>query len=214
MGQPIDIRARVTDGRGLLDGFKIRTRVSVPRASVDKYIRKYGSQISNIKIPQALKTDGKPDKVRLQIARLVLLRDKLKQKTGEDILASVVHKVAMGEATLKHNGLRGMEAVTSVVLPDLVSPSIGSMAASNVGKVGGGPIASIGRGTLIDPRLVQRPRQAGMLSGRFGATKVPGSYMVKVTATGFSPGCNTRFVRHDLRSLVVSEIGERSLLKR
>jgi subtilisin family serine protease len=207
-GQPIDIRARVTDGRGLLDGVKIRTRVSAPRASVDDYIRKYGSQISRIKIPSALRTDGKPDKARLQVARLVLLRDKLKQKTGEDILASVVQNVALGEATLKRNELQGVEEALSLVGRGLVSVGAGGTAVVNVGNVvGGGSGGSVRHGTVLDPRLVQRPRQVGLLSGRFGDTRVPGSYTMQVTAAGFSPACKSRFVRHDLLSVVVTPKG-------
>lgn len=208
VGQPIDIRARVTIGHSLLDGVKIRTRVSAPRASVDDYIRKYGSEISRIKVPSALHADGKPDKARLQLARLVLLRDKLKQETGEDILASVVHDVALGEATLKRNKLHGVEEALSQVGRSLVSVGAGGTALVNVGNVvGDGSGGFVGHGTLLDPRLVQRPRQAGLLSGRFSDTKVPGSYTVQVTAAGFSTSCKSRFVRHDLLSVVAHEKG-------
>ena len=206
VSQPIEIFASVADGRSLLDGIKIRTRVSAPRASIDNYIRKYGSQISRIKIPSALRSDGKPDKERLQLARLVLLRDKLKQKTGEDILASVVHDVTLGEAALKRNGLRGVEEALSLVGRDLASVGAGGTAVVNVGNVVGGVSGgSVGYGTVLDPRLVQRPRQAGLLSGRFGDTKVPGSYTVQITAAGFSPACKSRFVLHDLLSVVVDK---------
>ena len=206
VGEPIDIRASVTDRRILLDGVKIRTRVSAPPASVDEYLRKYANQISGIKIPPALRADGKPDKARLQLTRLVLLRNKLRQETGEDILASVVHNVALGEATFKPNALRGMEGISSRVARDLVSGGTGGTAVLNAGNaLGSGPGGIMGLGTVFDPRLVQRPRQVGVLSGRFGETKVPGSYSVQVTATGFSPACNSRFVRHDLLSVLVAE---------
>jgi hypothetical protein len=143
-------------------------------------------------------------KARLQIARLVLLRDKLKQKTGEDILASLVHVVTLGGATLKPNVLGGVEAVTSRVEQGPVSVGVGTIA--NVGAVlGGGSGGSAGHGNVLDPRFVQRPRHAGVLSGRFNGTKVPGSYTVQITAAGFSPVCNSSFVRHDLLSVVVLE---------
>jgi len=210
VGEPIDIRAGVTDGRGLLDGIKIRTRVSAPRASVVDYIRKYGSQISRIKIPSVLRTDGKPDKMRLQLARLVLLRDKLKQKTGEDILAPSVHDVALGAVTLKRNELRGGDAPLSLAGGGVVSAGTGATAGANLGiPFTGRSGGSVGQGTVIDPRLVQRPRQVGLLSGRFGKSKVPGSYSVQVIAAGFSPACNSRFVRHDMLSVVVARMGER-----
>ena len=208
VGQAIDLRARVTIGRGLLDGVKVRTRVSAPRASVDDYIRKYSRQISRIKIPSALRGDSKLDKARLQVARLVLLRDNLKQKTGKDILASVSHDVTLGEATLKRNELREANEALTLVGGDLVSVRAGSMAAVNMGNVvGGGLGLSVGYGTVLDPRLVQRPRQVGLLSGRFDKTRVPGSYTVQITATGFSPACKSRFVRHDLLSVVLTPKG-------
>ncbi len=214
VGMPIDIRARATDGRVPLDGVKITAKVLAPRASLDDYIRKYDNQISGIKIPKALTKDGKPDKMRLQIARLVLLRNKLKQKTGEDILSSVVHKVLVGKATLKRNKPLGLETAISLVDEGVISIGEGGKSITiNVGDIaggsGGGPT---GRGTVLDPRIVRRPQKTGLLSGRFGDTKVPGSYTVLVSATGFSPICKSRFVRHDLLSIVVAEKGKGSLV--
>jgi hypothetical protein len=78
---------------------------------------------------------------------------------------------------------------------------------NGVTVVGGSSGGSVGYGTMLDPRLVQRPRQAGLLTGWFGNTRVPGSYTVQVTASGFSPTCNSRFVRRDLLSVVVDKKG-------
>ena len=136
VGQPIDIRASVTHRRGPLDGVRIRTRVSAPRASIDDYLRKYGPELSRIRIPPALRADGKPDKARLQVAQLVLLRDSIRQQTGEDILAPVVRDVVLGEATLKPRGPRGVEDTRS-------SGGPGS------GVATGG---SVGGGIVVDPR--------------------------------------------------------------
>jgi hypothetical protein len=149
--------------------------VSAPRASVDDYIRKYGRQISHIKIPSALLTDGKPDKVRHQLARLVLLRDTLKQKNGQDILASVVHDIALGGATLKRNELRGAEVAPSLVERGMIYVGAGGTTVFNVGNaVVSGSGGSGGLGTVLDPRLVQSPRQAGLLSeDELAVTDIP-----------------------------------------
>lgn len=205
-GDSIDIRASVTNGRTLLAGVRMRTSVSALPATMEDYIRKYVRQLSRIKIPKAFSSDGKPDKIRLQIARLVLLRDQTRQKTGKDILAPVVHDVAMGGAILRPGILHGVGGVLSRIDSgvSLVKPE--GAAVLGIGNVIGDITrGSVGNGTMLDPRLVQRPRQTGVLSGRFGRTKIPGSYTVKVVATGVSPSCNSRFVRHDLLSVVVAE---------
>jgi hypothetical protein len=75
------------------------------------------------------------------------------------------------------------------------------------GGSGGATVVNPGRIAVIDPRLVLRPKQIGVLTGRYTQTKVPGSYSVTVTATGFSPTCNTRFVRKDFASVAVVDKG-------
>jgi subtilisin family serine protease/Mg-chelatase subunit ChlD len=209
-GEPIDIRASVSDGRSLLTGVKLRARVSAPRASLNDYVRKFRDQLSRIKIPRARRRDGKPDRLQQQLIRLVLLRAELKQRTGEDILAPIVRNVALGATTLKPNALRTVEAavVSRFERSARSLVAAGGTAAGSVGGViGGVSAAPVGFGTVLDPRLVLRPQQTGVLSGRFGATRVPGSHTVQVTASGFSPACNSRFVRHDLVSVVVAEKG-------
>jgi hypothetical protein len=73
--------------------------------------------------------------------------------------------------------------------------------------VGGGPgvATAVNPGSIavIDPRLVLRPKQVGVLTGRYTRTKTPGSYSVTVTAAGFSSTCQTRFVRKDFASVAV-----------
>jgi hypothetical protein len=204
-GERFDIRASLSDGRNLLSGVKLRTRVFAPRASVDDYVRKYRSEISRIKIPRT-SPDGKLDAARLDLARLVILRDRMKQKSGEDILARAVYNLALSEVMLKRNGVRGLESALSPIERGTVALGGGGTAPGEVSSVVRvGAAGSVAHGSAFDPRLVQRPRQAGRLSGRFGLTKVPGSYSVQITATGFSPSCNSRFVRHDLLSVAVAE---------
>ena len=72
---------------------------------------------------------------------------------------------------------------------------------------GGATVVNPGHIAVIDPRLVQRATQLGVLTGRYARTKVPGSYSVNVTATGFSPTCNRRFVRKDFASVTVGGKG-------
>jgi Mg-chelatase subunit ChlD len=210
-GQPIEIRASLTDGRELLDGVRIRTRLSAPAASAGDYLRKYGDRLREIRIPRALLADGDPDEPRLNLARLVLLRDKLRKATGEDILAPVVRNVALGETILRPDTIPGLENLVSgggrLGGFGGFGGSGGSVAATGGSLLATGSLRAAIHGGVLDPRLVQRPRRAGVLSGKFGDTKIPGSYTMRVTASGFSPRCNSRFVRHDMVSAVVTERG-------
>jgi hypothetical protein len=197
-GEPLDIRARVINGRKPIDGVKMLAQVSALPTSNDDYFRKFEKQLKEIKIPDALNADGQPDKIRLQTARLVLLRDQIRSKTGEDILARTIHHVAMGGATLKPR----VQSSTEEILPGGTGKF--DPATATPATVGANIRTSyVQNGTVFDPRQVQRPRQSGLVSGRFTRTKIPGSYTVKVMATGFSPECNSRFVRHDLVSVIV-----------
>lgn len=212
-GQTIDVKAAVSDSRSLIEGVKVSARVSAPLASVDDYIHQYSDQISCIKIPPDMLADGKPDKVQLQLAQLVLLRDQLRERSGKDILAPVIHDIAFGEVTLKPS----VDTILSPAGRDLVSIGMGGSVISgniwNIRNVGnivniGGDYSlggRLGHEAVLDPRVVKRPRQTGVLSGRFADTKVSGSYTVRIIAGGFSPVCNSRFVRHDLLSVVVAE---------
>jgi len=232
VGEPIDIRASLTDGRELLDGVRIRTRISAPAASTADYIRKYHNRLSEIRIPRALRSDGDPDQGRLDLARLVLLRDKIRKDTGEDILAPVIRTITLGETTFRPDpftnvvnagsafnagnifsagnagnaGIGTLDSVVSGGGRTLVSGGGGGLPVVNIGTIlGSGWDRTSMLGALLDPRLVKRPRRSGVHSGRFGDTKAPGSYTMRVTATGFSPRCNSRFVRHDMVSAVVRE---------
>jgi hypothetical protein len=46
-----------------------------------------------------------------------------------------------------------------------------------------------------------------IMVGRLDAVRVPGSYSVPVTVTGFSEACRSRFVRHDMVSVAVLNQG-------
>jgi subtilisin family serine protease/Mg-chelatase subunit ChlD len=185
-GQPIDVTAVVSDRKGPLQGVKVRATVSAPRASIGDLVTKYASRLSRIKLPPALRRDGAPDKARVRLAQLVLLRDKLVADGDQDILAPVVHDIAISTRAI-------------------ASPRDWLTGATPVTGAGRGAVTNPGIGRIIDPRNIQRPQQRGVSRGRFDGTRIPGSYNVIVTATGFSPTCGTRFVRHDMASVVVGE---------
>ncbi len=182
-GQPIDVKAVVSDAKGPLSRVKARATVTTPPPYSD-LLRKYADQLRGVKLPDV--ADGKPDKQRLALTRLVLLRNELLAQTGEDILASRVVGMPIGHGSGRF-GVRDAAALRGLGVP-------GSLSASVTSGVG-----------MLDPRIVARPWIPGVAAGRFTDTRLPGSYSVAVTAAGFSPACGTRFVRKDLVSVVVGD---------
>ncbi len=222
VGDVIGVKTSVGDRRGGIDGVKVRTTVAAPAAASADLIDRYRDRLSRIKLPRDYLTDGKPDTARAHLAALVLLRDELLADTGDDILAPRIDRLALGATTLKPTrpaqfgatrsalagGLEGSTVVGGGRVPG-VGLGTGSVGGSTGAVVGGGAggatVVNPGRIAVIDPRRVLRPKQVGVLTGRYGRTKIPGSYSVTVTATGFSPSCNTRFVRKDFASVAVVE---------
>ncbi|HVM06405.1 MAG TPA: S8 family serine peptidase [Acidimicrobiales bacterium] len=220
VGDVIGVKTSVGDRRGGIDGAKVRAAVAAPVASSADLIDKYRGRLSRIKLPRDFVADGKPDKARMHLAQLVLLRDQLVAAKGDDILAPRIDELALGATTLKPTRLPKFAATPSGLAPRLEASTVagggripgpvvggGGSGASTGTPIGGGAGGATGVGpgrvAVIDPRLVLRPRQVGVLTGRYARTKVPGSYSVTVTATGFSPTCNTRFVRKDFASVAV-----------
>ena len=209
-GQPIDVAAVVSDQRGPLRGVKVQTSVLAPRASVNDLLTKYGRRLSSIRIPGAFRRDGGPDKARHRLAQLVMLRDKLVAEGRDDILAPVKHELALGTASIAApedwlNRLVGFTATnrSSTGTSAEAATSGAAPTAGGTPAIGGATTGATNLGSVFDPRTVQRPVRTGVAGGRFGRTETPGSYSVMVTATGFSPTCGTRFVRHDMASVVV-----------
>lgn len=224
VGDVIGVTASVGDHRGGIDGVKVRATVAAPVASGADLIDKYRRRLSRLRLPRDFHADGKPDKARTQLARLVLLRDKLLADTGDDILAPRIDDLALGAATLRRTRLAQFGTTQSGLAGGLEGSTVvgggGAAGATvGVGSTGGSTGAVVGGGAagativnpvriaVIDPRLVLRPKQVGVLTGRYARTKIPGSYSVTVTATGFSPTCNTRFVRKDFASVAVLDKG-------
>jgi hypothetical protein len=223
VGDVIGVKASVGDRRGGIDG-KARTTVAAPVASSADLIDKYRGRLSRIKLPRDFLADGKRDKARADLARLVLLRDRLVADTGDDILAPRIDDLTLGATTLKPTrlapfgatrsglagGLEGSTVVGGGGVPGVVvgGGSTGGSTGTVVGGgAGGATVVNPGSIAVIDPRLVLRPKQVGVLTGRYARTKIPGSYSVTVVATGFSPTCNTRFVRKDFASVAVVDKG-------
>ncbi len=187
IGQPIDVKAVVSDAKGPLSRVKARGTVTTPPPYSD-LLRKYAEQLRGVRLPDV--ADGKPDKQRLALTRLVLLRNELLAKTGEDILASPVAGMPIGHGSGRF-GVRDAAVLRGLGVPGSVTPTH----ASGLG--------------MLDPRIVARPWISGVAAGRFTDTRLPGSYSVAVTAAGFSPACGTRFVRKDLVSVVVGQREQR-----
>jgi subtilisin family serine protease/Mg-chelatase subunit ChlD len=220
LGDVIDVKASVADRRGGIDGVRVRATVAAPDLSTADLLDKYRGRLSRIKLPDDFLADGKPDKTRARLAQLVLLRDRLFADTGEDILAPRIDDLALGAATFRPPRLAafgvGRTAPTLVEGSTVVTGGGGTGGGGIVvgggttggstsgGTTIGGTIAvNPGRNPVIDPRLILRPKLVGVSAGRYGRTKIPGSYSFTIMATGFSPSCNTRFVRKDFASVVV-----------
>lgn len=215
VGDVIGVKTSVRDRRGAIDGVKVKTAVAAPVASSTDLISKYRSRLSRIKLPRDFLADGQLDKARANLAQLVLLRDALMADTGEDILAPRIDDLALGATTLMpaRSALEGTTVVGGNGMPGIVvgAGTTGGGTGVSTGTIVGGAtsatIVDAGLIRVIDKRLVLRPKQIGVLTGRYGKTKIPGSYSVTVTATGFSPTCNTRFVRKDFASVAVVDKG-------
>jgi subtilisin family serine protease/Mg-chelatase subunit ChlD len=222
-GRPIDVLAAVRDGRGPVSGLKVAAAVAAPRRPIGDVLLDHADQLRKVRLPAGYKADGKPDKGRLALARLVLLRDRLVATTGDDILAPVVTSLSMSAPSTRLPGT-GPDVRVPVTRPvtgrrvgvgAAAGPAAGG-AATAVGGAGNGvatgngvpdgaPPATTNGGSVIDMRNVLRPRQKGVVVGRVTRTMVPGSYSIAVTASGFSQSCRSRFVRHDLLSVVVDD---------
>jgi hypothetical protein len=103
-GRPIDVLAAVRDGRGPVSGLKVAAAVAAPRRPIGDVLLDHADQLRKVRLPAGYKADGKPDKGRLALARLVLLRDRLVATSGDDILAPVVTSLSMSAPSTRLPG--------------------------------------------------------------------------------------------------------------
>lgn len=207
VGQPIDVGVTARDGKGVLDSFAVKGTVAGPRHRLDELVAMHKDRLRDVKIPEPLLRDGKPDKTQRLWTQLTLLRDAVVAQGGEDILAPSIQRIAFGTGT---SGALTKRAWTSR------SPLAKSLPQPVAGRTSAGPdLRSVGaihrtlaRGGLVDLRKVLRPLATGKVTGQVTATKVPGSYTLGLTASGFSAACGTRFVRKDLVSVLVQETAD------
>jgi hypothetical protein len=200
-GGAINLRIGVRDGKELVKGIKVDTTVRSPRYSTDQLLEKYADQLSRIKLPDFLRAEADPDRRQLALARLVLLRNQLVAKGGDDPFAPRSGKLRMGTYSSKPTyGLR--KPASNWLISDRQYAAASS--ATTVSVAAARSVANIGlRGRIFDPRKVQRPASTGLTTGQFRETKLPGSYSFLVRATGYSARCGTRFVRMGMRSVAV-----------
>ena len=200
-GQPIDATMVVSDRRGPVQGVKVRATVSAPRAPMDDLVKKYARQLSQLKLDRAVLRDGAGDDARVRLQKLVLLRDKMLASTGEDILAPIVHDLGVSSSPPAPSRDRPGGPAPFGPIHGVAEPETATMTAADAGTGDGAAGPGIGR--LLDPRRIQRPLRPGVSRGTFKMTEIPGSYTVRLTAAGLSATCGTRFVRHDMASVVV-----------
>jgi hypothetical protein len=180
---PFNIGAQVFDGKLPIFGFKGDTQVVRPNLSIPGLLAKYKNQLKDI-------NPGKPagaDTLPLDIAKLIVLRNRLLQQQKPDLFAHSTSNVSLRNATIG----------------DLQRLRFGHLATPSVLPVGpeGLMRAIVTAGTPAGPVLTAAP--SGLLVGQFRDTRQQGSYNVAVTVNGTSPISKTRFVRKDLVSVLV-----------
>lgn len=220
LGEPMRVKATVADARGPLDGVRAVAVVTSPQQGVDDARRRWADALAKVQVPRDALADGGKDPDRLALVQLTLLRDQLLAETGQDILPRVSRTVALGPDApgtypvvpypVVPAPMRGHLTLSRRDLPGFVqtgptTPEPGSAAPVRP-PVHVAATAAV-PGLLLDPRRVRRPRPGGTLVGDLGRTKVPGSTTVRVTATGYSPVCRSRFVRTDLVTVLAVEKG-------
>lgn len=187
VGGHVQLTAQVRDAAGPLDGVRAVATVSSPRHDVRDLVQRYRDRLEKVTVPEPAIADGTGDPDHLDLVRLALLRDELRTAGGEDLLAPAVRQVPFG-------------ASPAPSTPTVPATTRATPLATRVH-----PLARAGRlGVLVDPRTVLRPRATGPLVADLGVAKVPGPWTVAVTATGYSPACRSRFVRHDLVTVQVT----------
>jgi hypothetical protein len=183
VGQPLDLRAGMQHGREPVIGVKFAATVARPRRSVDDLLHAYADQLRRISLADDVK-DGAPDRTRRSLAKLVLLRDRLRAETGDDILAPLVTRLNMSTPADRFPSDVPMllSRPRDVVLAQGGATGIGGSAPTIAAEKA--PALAAATGGVLDMRDVRRPRQHGVAVGRFTATKVPGTYTIAVTASG------------------------------
>ena len=189
VGQPVNLKLAVHDGKGIVEGLRVAATVSSPRYHVDDLLLKYADQLASIKLPDGLRKEG--DRRQQALARLVLLRNELRGSNKPDLFARGLDKLPMGSVSTSNSPTVDPKKWLRGTLTSAMGSGIASTAAGIPG------------GQLHDWRKVLRPQQRSAITGTFGGTKVPGSYSFVTKASGFSPQCGTRFVRLGMISTVV-----------
>jgi hypothetical protein len=185
-GMPINIAARVFDGKSPIAGFKSSVQVAGPTLSVSNLLTKYKAQLKDL---QPAKLPG-GDTLPPDIGKLMTLRAKMLKDNKPDPFAHTVFPVTLRSATIADlQRLRFDHLVPSGVTP--VGPW----------NIDGSANMPIDR--PITPAAPTAPSISGVIAGRFTNTKQQGSYNVVVTVNGASPISRTRFVRKELISVLV-----------
>ena len=197
-GVPLTIAAQVLDGKWPIKGIRANASVSAPSLSIQGLLRKYQSQLKDIRLPQEIGGDRLPS----GIAKLAVLHNKILKQEKLDIFAPISTTVSLRDVTI---GVLKSTAWGHMIPPDVVPVGLGESVTETLTfpsiPMYGFPVQPI---VPITPEFSTGPTViSGVLKGQFKNTKQQGSYNVVVTATGTSPISNTRFVRKGLVSVLV-----------
>ncbi len=205
LGQLATFKAVVTDAGRPIDDVKVVGRTFVPKASLTDLSKRWLKDLDEILVPDALLSKGLSDNHRTAL-KLQLLRSQSLAAGGVDIMAPVATSLQFtpqtvadtnehGDVELRKAGRQSPKAPTDIEASSLVRrpvPGLPTVRASSIGNV-------------FDWRRTDHRVDRSKLLGTYGKLKIPGSYSVNVTASGFSVRCGTRFVRKDFASFIVSE---------
>lgn len=203
LGQFASFKTAVTASGQPIDDFKVSGKVLVPQSVLTTPSKHWLSDLDPILGPDDLLGKGLSDDQRTAL-KLLFLRSARLAAGGNDIMAPVALSLRFNPQVVADGDFGSVDyskvkrAKTTATTAEARALKVAPVLASPIFRTG--PI-----GTVFDWRKIGHRVDESKLIATFGKLKVPGSYSVSVTASGFSPRCGTRFVRKDFASFVVSE---------
>jgi subtilisin family serine protease len=205
LGQIASFKTVVTDAGQPIDDVKVVGRAFAPNASLTDLSRRWLRDLDEILVPDALLSGSLSDDHRTAL-KMQFLRSERLAVGGDDIMAPVATSLQFTPQTVTDTNGRGTAELLSERRQVTTVPNIAE-ANPLVGRhsLGLTTVRAGSLGHVFDWRRAGHRTDRSKLLGTYGKLKVPGSYSVNVTASGFSTRCRTRFVRKDFASFVVSE---------
>lgn len=190
---PLPVVAQVVHGKDPVAGFRVKASIVAPPIGVNKLLKKYARQLTRIRPNPKLAKDMPRD-----LAKLAVLRQKILKGAGKDILSHEVITIPMAERSNRSLRRMGLDRLASAPVIDTsaMSPALTSIVSRPV-TTRLAPI-SVNLAYPLTPRL-----GSGLSVGRLAKAPEAGTYNVLVKASGFAPGCSTRFTRLQMTSVLV-----------